>query len=159
MLRVSWIVLVRHQPLIAAKDASRLEHPEGLAVDALEGRGVDRGLDRVAGVKGGILDGHVHKVTLNKFTPVLQACGDGVAAGAVDLVVVVVEASDVGAREVANLARGAANATANVEDLEMRLDGHVGGKEVLMPGDGLLEGLAWVEAAEVEGGSPGVLKS
>lgn len=99
----------------------------------------------------------MHEVALDELAPILQSRGDGVAAGAVDLVVIVVEARDVCTSEVTNLASGATDAAANVEDLEVGLDAYVGGEEVLVAGDGLLEGLAWVEAAKVEGGSPGVL--
>lgn len=77
--------------------------------------------------------------------------------GALDLVVVVVEAGDVGAGELGDLAGRAANAAADVEDLHALLDAHAVGEVVLVTGNGLVEGLADGEAAEVEGLAPAVL--
>lgn len=157
MLWVGGVVLVGHDPLIAAKDAAGFEDPVSLAIDTLETRGVDGGLDRVAGVESGLVKGHGHEVALDKVGLGVQPGGDGVALGAADLVVVVIEACDMGAREVANLAGGAADAAANVEDAVGGLDVQVGSEIVLVAGDGLLEGLPGSESAEMEGGSPGIL--
>ena len=62
-----------------------------------------------------------------------------------------------GAGEVADFAGRAADTAANVEDLEVRLDANVSGQVMFVAGNGLMERLAGMEPAEVEGCSPGVL--
>ena len=154
---VGGVVLVSHDPFVTAKDTTGLQDSVGLSVDTLQGRGMDGGLDSVAGVIGSILQGHVHEVTLDKVRAVLESKSVGIATGTRDLVVVVVEAGDVGSGEVTDLAGGTTDTTADIEDLERGLDTHVGGQVVLMTGHGLLEGLTRAESAEVERGAPGVL--
>lgn len=127
VLWVSRVVLVGHEPLVAAKDTTGLEDPVSLTVDTLEARSVDGGLDSVAGVEGALIKRHGHEVALDKVALGVEAGGDGIAFSAADLVVVVVEARDVGASEVANLAGGAADTAANVENAVGGLDAHVGG--------------------------------
>lgn len=51
VLEVVVVVLLRHEPLVDAEDAPRLQHLEHLAVHALQGGRVDRGLDGVDGVE------------------------------------------------------------------------------------------------------------
>lgn len=77
--------------------------------------------------------------------------------GSVDLVVIVVETSYVGARELGNLSGRSTNTAAYVKDLHSLLDPDAMGKVVFVTGDGLTEGLAMGEAAEVERLAPSVL--
>ena len=76
---------------------------------------------------------------------------------AVDLVVVVVQTSDVGTGELGNLTGRATNTASNVENLHSLLDTHGVGEVVLMASNGLVEGLTVGETAEVEGLTPTVL--
>ena len=62
-----------------------------------------------------------------------------------------------GAGELGNLAGGAADTAADVEDLHALLDTHAVGEVVLVAGNGLVERLARGEAAEVEGLAPAIL--
>ena len=75
----------------------------------------------------------------------------------VDLVVIVVEAGDVSTRELGNLTGRATDTTADVENLHSLLDPHAVGEVVLMASNGLVEGFAVGEAAEVEGLAPAIL--
>ncbi len=77
--------------------------------------------------------------------------------GALNLVVVVVQAGDVSASELGNLAGRAADSAANIENLHALGDVDAVGKVVLVAGDSLVEGLAVGETAEVEGLAPAVL--
>ena len=76
--------------------------------------------------------------------------------GTLNLVVVVVEAGNVGASELGNLTGRAADTAADVENLHALLDADAVGEVVLVSGNGLVEGLAGRETAEVEGLSPSV---
>jgi hypothetical protein len=111
---------------------------------------MDGSLDGVTGVVRAIVNGHVHEIALDEIRPLIQPGTDSVAFGTSDLVVVIVEAGDMGASEVTNLAGGSADAAANVEDAVVLLDAHVGGEVVFVAGDSLVEGLARVEPAKVE---------
>jgi len=73
------------------------------------------------------------------------------------LVVVIIQASDVGAGELGNLSGRATDATAHVQHPHALLDVDLMGKVVLMPGNGLVKRLAVRKAAEVEGLAPSVL--
>lgn len=75
---------------------------------------------------------------------------------AVDLIVVVVEASDASASELGNLAGGTANTTTNIKNLHALLHVHSVREVVLVAGDSLVERLADGEAAEVERLSPSI---
>lgn len=70
--------------------------------------------------------------------------------GSVNLVVVVVEAGNVGAGELGDLAGRAANATANIEDFHALLDANAVRKIMFVTSNGLTERLAMREAAKVE---------
>lgn len=77
--------------------------------------------------------------------------------GTLNLVVVVVETSDVSAAELGNLTSRATNTATNIEDLHALLDADAVGKVVLMSGNGLVKRLAEGETAEVERLAPSVL--
>jgi hypothetical protein len=96
-----------------------------------------------------------HEVTLDKVELVRKALLCSVVGGSLDLVVVVVETSDVCARELDNLSGRATNTTTNIKDLHVVLEVHDVGEVVLVAGNGLFEGLA--ETAEVERLTPAVL--
>jgi hypothetical protein len=76
---------------------------------------------------------------------------------AVNLVVVVVQTGDVGAGELGDLSCGSADTAANIKDLHALLDADLVCEVVLMTGNGLVEGLADGETAEVERLAPSEL--
>lgn len=77
--------------------------------------------------------------------------------GTVDLVVVVVQTGDVCAGELGNLSCRSTDTTANIKNLHALLDANLVCKIVLMAGNGLVEGLANGETAEVERLAPAEL--
>jgi len=157
MLGVIVVVLVSHQPFVHTEGAAGLENAEDLRVDANQLGSVHGGLDGVHSVKGVVGELHLHEIALDKGHLVGQALLLSVVGGAVDLVVVVVEAGDVRAGEFDNLTGRAADTAADVQNLHALGDAGLHGEVVLMTGDGLVEGLTVGEAAEVEGGAPAVL--
>lgn len=77
--------------------------------------------------------------------------------GTLNLVVVVVQADNLGARKLLNLTRWAADTASYVQDSVSVLDPNLCGEVVLVAGNGLVEGFTVCVAAEVEGLSPSVL--
>lgn len=67
-----------------------------------------------------------------------------------NLVVVVVQANDVGVGEAADLTSWSSNTTSDIENEGVWLDSDLGSKEMLVSGNGLVETLSWVETAEME---------
>jgi hypothetical protein len=98
-----------------------------------------------------------HEVTLDKVELVRKTLLCSVVGSSLNLVVVVVETSDVCARELDNLSGRATNTTTDIEDLHVVLEVHDVGEVVLVTGNGLFEGLAKGETAEVERLAPAVL--
>lgn len=176
MAEVVVVVLIGHEPLVDTKDTTGLEDAVDLAVDTLKGRGVDGSLDGVDSVESVLLEGHLlhfqlaicpavwglvrkrcetyHEVALDESQLVGQTLLLSVVSGSVNLVVVVVQTSDVGASKLGDFTSRATNTAANIEDLHSLLDAHAVGKVVLVAGNGLVERLAVGEAAEVEGLAP-----
>lgn len=74
-----------------------------------------------------------------------------------DLELVVVETDDVHVGKRRNLARGAADATTDIENAHAGLEVHLEGEVVFMPRQGLVERLALVVPREVERRAPTVL--
>lgn len=74
----------------------------------------------------------------------------------VNLVVVVVQTSDMSAGELGNLAGRASNTTTNVKDFHSLFYTNAVGEVVLVTGNGLVEGLAEGEATEMERLAPAV---
>jgi hypothetical protein len=74
-----------------------------------------------------------------------------------DLVVVVVQAGDVGIGELCNLARRSTDTAADVEDLHTFLDANLTCQVVFVTGNGLVEGFAVRETAEMEALAPAIL--
>lgn len=108
-------------------------------------------------VRQGTGGGSYHKVTLDICQLVRQLLLIGIVDRAIDLVVVVVQTRDVCTRELGDLSRGTTDTTANVENLRTLLDVDLVCEVVFMAGNGLVEGLADREAAEMEGLAPTVL--
>lgn len=98
-----------------------------------------------------------HKVTLDELELARQTFLDRVPGGTGNLVVVVIEARDVGISELGNLPSGSTDTAANVQNLHARLDADLRRQEVLMARNGLVEGLAGRIPAEVEALAPAVL--
>lgn len=98
-----------------------------------------------------------HEVTLDICQLVRQLLLLGVVNRTVDLVVIVVQTSDVCARELGDLSCGSTNTTTNVENLHALLDVDLVCEVVLVAGNGLVERLANREAAEMEGLAPAIL--
>lgn len=150
------VVFVGHQPFVNTKDTAGLQDTADFAIHALEAGRVNGSLDSIDGVEAVVREGHLHKVTLLESEFVGETLAFGVAGGALDLVVVVVEADDVDAGKFDNLASGTADTAADIEHFHAFLEAHGVSEVVLVTGDGLTEGFAVCEAAEVEGGSPSV---
>lgn len=81
----------------------------------------------------------------------------GVVCGTINLVVIVVETSDVCTRKLCNLSGGTSNTASNVQDSVAVLDPNLCGEVVLVTGNSLVETLTIGITAEVEGLSPAIL--
>lgn len=154
---VGGVILISHDPFVASKDSAGLQDPVSLAIDTLKSRGMDGSLDGIAGVVRVVINRHIHEIALDEIRALVKPRRDGIASGTGDLVIVVVETGDMGTGEMTNLTSGSTDSTANIEDAVVRLDTHVGGKEVFVAGDSLVERLARVESAKVKRCSPSVL--
>ena len=99
----------------------------------------------------------LHEVADGERHAVREARLRGELACAADLELVVVQADNLHVRELRDLARGAANAAADVENTHAGLEVHLRGEVVLVPRERLVEALALVVAREVEGRAPAVL--
>lgn len=69
---------------------------------------------------------------------------------ALNLVVIVVQASNVGSSELGDLASGSTNTTANIKNLHALLNTNLVCQVVFVTGNSLIEGLADRESTEVE---------
>ena len=98
-----------------------------------------------------------HEVTLDKVELVGETLLCSVVGSSLNLVVVVVETSNICARELDNLSSRATNTTTNIQDLHVVLEVHDVGEVVFVTGESLSERLAECETAEVEGLAPTVL--
>ena len=157
MVLVLGVVPVGHEPFVYTEDSTGLQDLEDLGVDTLETGGVDSGFNGVHGVEGVLGEVHLHEITLHERVLVGNAGLLGVVGGTLDLVVVVVEANDVDTGEAGHLAGGTADTAADIKDLHVLLEAHLVGEVVLVAGNCLVEVLALVEAAEMEGLTPAVL--
>ncbi len=157
VVKVVVVVIISHEPLVDTKDTTGLEHTEDFAIDALEGGGMDGGLDGIDSIEAVVGKGHLHKVTLDKVELLGQTLLGSVVGGAVNLVIIVVQAGDMAAGELGNLAGRAADTAANIEHSHTLLDANAVGEVVLVTGNGLVEWLAGRKAAEVERLAPAVL--
>lgn len=98
-----------------------------------------------------------HEVTLDVGQLVGQLLFVGVVYRAINLVVVVVQAGDVCTSKLRDLAGGSTDTAADVQHILALLDADLVCQVVLVAGNGLVEGLAHGEAAEVEGLAPSEL--
>lgn len=107
---------------------------------------------------GAVISGRAyHEVTLDKVELVRKTLLSSVVGGSLNLVVVVVETSNICARELDNLPGRATNTTTNIQNLHVVLEVHDVGEVVFVTGESLFERLAECETAEVEGLAPTVL--
>ena len=116
VVKVVVVILISHEPLVDTEDATGLQDTEDLAVDTLKSGSVDSGLDGVDGIKGVILETHLHEVALDEVKLLRQTLLGGVVGSTLDLVVVVVETSDVAASELCNLTSRATNTAADIKN-------------------------------------------
>lgn len=105
----------------------------------------------------GSRSGAYHEVSLDVGQLVRKLLLLCVVDRTVNLVVVVVQTGDVCAGELGDLSCGSADTAANIKDLHALLDANLVCKVVLMAGNGLVEGLADGETAEVERLAPSEL--
>lgn len=98
-----------------------------------------------------------HEISLNEIQLIAQALVSSVSMSALNLVIVVVQSSDMRAGELGDLAGWASNTASNIKNLHAVLDTDLVGEVVLVAGNGLEEWLVGGEAAEVEGLAPSVL--
>lgn len=151
------VIFLSHQPLVNTEDTTRLEHTEDLAVDALQSGGVASSLNGVDGVERVVGEGHLHEIALDVTELVRELLLLRIVCGTLNLVVVVVETSDVSAGELGNLAGRSSDTAADIKNLHALLDADLSGQVVLVAGNGLVERLSVRVAAEVEGLAPAVL--
>lgn len=98
-----------------------------------------------------------HEVALGVLELVRKTLLLSVPSGALDLVVVVVQAHDVDVGELDHLSGRSSNTATNVEHAHVVGQSHLVGQVVLMAGNGLVKRLSVGEAAEVEALAPAVL--
>lgn len=79
-----------------------------------------------------------------------------IARRTLDLVVVVIEPNDIGAREFDNLSSGSSNTAPNIQDTHALLEIHHVCQVVFMAGNCLVERFAICKAAEVETLAPAI---
>lgn len=156
VLSVVVVILVSHEPLVDTEHTTGLQHTEDLLVDTLQLRSVDSRLDGVNSIEGVVGEAHLHEVTLGEAELVRQTITLSIPRRTLDLVVVVVETDDIGVCELDNLTSRTTNTTADIQNLHTILDFHAVSKVVFVTGNGLEEGFAAGESAEVERGSPSV---
>jgi len=83
-----------------------------------------------------------HKITLNEFKLVRKTLLGSVMGGALNLVVVIVQAGDVASGELGDLTSWSADTTADVEDPHPLFDANAVRKVVLVSCNGLVKRLA-----------------
>lgn len=98
-----------------------------------------------------------HEITLDEVQLVRKTLLLRISCGTFDLVIVVVQSSDVCAGELSNLSRRATNTASNIKNLVSILDTNLGSKIMFVAGNGLVEGFTVCESTEVERLSPTVL--
>lgn len=157
VLSVVVVIFVCHEPLVDTEHTTGLQHTEYLLVDTLQLRSVDSRLDGVDSIEGVVWEAHLHEVTLGEAELVRQTITLSIPRRTLDLVVVVVEADNIGICELDNLTSRATNTTADIQNLHTILNLHAVSKVVFVTGNGLEEGFAAGESAEMERGSPSVL--
>lgn len=115
-----------------------------------------RGIGDLHSIEGIRLETHLHKVALNELVLIRQPTKFCVVRRTIDLVVIVVQSDNVDAGKSSNLPSRTANTAANIENSHPFSETHHVCEVVLMAGDSLVKGLAFVEATEVERLAPAV---
>ena len=94
--------------------------------------------------------GLYHKVTLHEVQLVRKTLLLRISRGTFDLVIIVVQSSDVCAGELGNFSRWATNTTSNIKNFVSILDADFGRKVMFVAGNCLVEWFTVCESAEVE---------
>lgn len=157
VVEVVVIVVFGHEPLVDTKDTAGLEHTQDLAVDTRQLRGVDSSLNGVDGIEAVVGEVHLHEVTLYKVQLVRQALLLRIVGSTLNLVVIVVQSSNVAAGELGDLTSRATHTTTDIQHFHALLNADLVGKIVLVTGDRLVERLAVGVTAEVERLTPTIL--
>lgn len=108
-------------------------------------------------VNSWIREGAYHEVALDIGQLLGQTLLRRIVCCALNLIVIVVQTDDVGASELGNLTGRSTDTATNIKYRHALLDADLVGQVVLVAGNGLTEGLADGEAAEVEGLAPSKL--
>ena len=156
------IVRIRHAPFVAGKYRSGLEDAVNFGIHSNSVGGVARCLDGIRGVIAGILEWHLHKVTLHR--PALLGAQLRVSLAQliapIDLILVQSEAGNVGPGEFANIAHRSSDATSDIQNFEVgcrRGEAKLAGQIVLMAADRLTKVLVRVPIGKVERLAPSPL--
>mmetsp|Transcript_83623 Transcript_83623/g.125409 ORF Transcript_83623/g.125409 Transcript_83623/m.125409 type:complete len:202 (-) Transcript_83623:140-745(-) len=115
------------------------------------------GFDLVGSFEGGLLEGQVLEITLNRLAQVSQTHVSTVLVTNVDLVLVDGDTSDSGSAEDSDVAHRSTHTATNIQAAHALLEAKARGKEVLGTLDGLVEGLVLVARTEMERLSPSIL--
>jgi hypothetical protein len=91
-----------------------------------------------------------HEITLDVCQLIRQTLLLGIPCSTVNLVVIVVQSSDVCTGKFGNLSGWPTNTTSNVENFVTVFDADFGREVVLVAGNSLIEGFTICETAEVE---------
>mmetsp|Transcript_15439 Transcript_15439/g.24374 ORF Transcript_15439/g.24374 Transcript_15439/m.24374 type:complete len:478 (-) Transcript_15439:198-1631(-) len=157
VLLVLGIVLVCEAPLVAGEHAPGLQHPHDLPIHLQPVGGVARGLDGVRAVEALVREGHLHEVALHRPHPLLQPLRPVEGVAALHLVLVEGDPGDVRSSELGDVAVGAPDAATAVQQLIPGLGAQAAGEVVLVPADGLSEGLERPAVGKVETRAPAPL--
>eukprot|EP00128_Syssomonas_multiformis_P001833 Colp12_sorted_trinity150504_noHs@13905 len=156
---VAGIIDVGDAPLVCGEALTRLESAEHLSIAANLVGGVASGLDGVDAVEGVLREGKLHEVTLDKSALTLKTTALVVELSALDLVLVVVDANNRGAREGGDLTHGTTDTATNIKGLAVGIKLELQGKVVLVAGKRLLHRLLEAGAgSEVEALRPAIFE-
>jgi len=157
VLLIGGVILISHNPVVGGEVATGLEDLVHLLETSNTVGGVACGLDGVDGIDGVLGEVEVHEVTLDSLAEVLKVVLDVQDVGTFDLVVVVVDAGNIGTRETGNSTHGSTDTTAEVEDMLSGAKAERVSKEVLMTGERSGETLSREAGSKMEALSPSVL--
>jgi len=97
-----------------------------------------------------------HEIALHELKLARETLLDSILRRTLNLVIVVVETSNVGISELGNLSGRTTDTAPNIEHLHAGLDTDIHGQKVLMASNSLVKSLAGGVAAEVEGLAPAI---
>jgi hypothetical protein len=98
-----------------------------------------------------------HEIPLDKVQLLRKAFLGCIPSSTLDLIIVIVQASDVTSRKFGNFASWSPDTTANIENLHSLLDANGVGKIMLMSGNGLSKRFSICKSAKVERLAPSIL--